>query len=344
MSHRRLRKDGKLLSEARNWTLVLYAASEPMPTIARALEASVANSPVQCVLSARARLGESPVWDAAQQRLYWVDAYNHWVNEFDPANGSNRRFDVGDVAPAIALTRDQRLLLLALRDSLALLSLDTGDIQLLEQMSFADPGMRFNEGKCDPQGRFWIGSISVQPGQAALYRYDGEGSLRAMETGLTISNGLAWSPDGGTFYLTDSAPRRIYAYHFDGKTGSIGNRRVLIDLSGEVAEPDGLTVDRNGDLWSALWNGWCVVHFDASGRELERIRLPVQRPTSLAFGGPDLTDLYVTSASVGLDQTEIQRGFTAGDLYRLPGRSRGLAVRRLRSEALGLPGERMQAS
>jgi sugar lactone lactonase YvrE len=278
------------------------------------------------VLAARARLGECPVWDPERQRLYWVDVYNHRVHEFDPATHTDRFFDAGDIVPCIVLARQGRLLL-ALRDRLAFLHLDSGKIEPRRQLEFSLPDTRFNDGKCDPQGRFWVGTVSQEPGQAALYRYDPDGSVRVMETGLTISNGLGWSPDGETFYLTDSHVREIYAYRFDGASGKISDRRVLINLSGSTPEPDGLTIDSRGHIWACLWNGWCVVHFDANGREIERIDLPVQRPTSVAFGGAKLTDLYVTSASVALSQSEVQRGFQAGDLFRIPAAAEGSASR-----------------
>jgi sugar lactone lactonase YvrE len=276
----------------------------------------------QPVLAARARLGECPVWDPDGQRLYWVDIYNRRVHEFNPATQEDRWFETGEVVPALVLARHNRLLL-ALRDRLAFLHLDTGAIEPLQQLEFSLPDTRFNDGKCDPQGRFWIGTMSGQPGQATLYRYDTDGSLHVMETGLTTSNGLGWSPDGASFYLTDSHVREIYVYRFDARSGAISDRRVLINFSGDAPEPDGLTIDRRGHIWAALWNGWSIVHFDANGREIERIRLPVQRPTSLAFGGPKLTDLYITSASVALSQTEIQRGFHAGDLFCIPGAAEG---------------------
>jgi sugar lactone lactonase YvrE len=282
------------------------------------------------VLSARARLGESPVWDPRRQQLDWVDIYNRWVHQFDPATGRDRTFDAGEVVCAVALTEGDRLLL-ALRDRLAFLHLATGTIDTLRQIELGRADTRLNDGKCDPQGRFWVGSISQEPGQAALYRYDPDGSLHVMEAGLTISNGLGWSPDGRTFYLTDSPQRRIYAYRFDPATGAISERRVLIDLGDEAVEPDGLTVDDQGNLWSALWDGWCIARFDANGKEIGRTPLPVQRPTSLAFGGPDLRDLYVTSASVGLSQSDLQRQFVAGDLFRVSTDSRGLPSNRFHS-------------
>lgn len=278
---------------------------------------------VQNVFAARARLGECPVWDSARQQLFWVDVYNHRVHQFDPATGQDRYFNTGELVSAIALTGSDRFLI-ALRDRLAFLDIQTGEILPLYQIEFSHPETRFNDGKCDSQGRFWIGSISEAPGQAALYRYDPDGSLHVMETGLTISNGLGWSPDGSSFYLTDSACHKIYVYDFEAETGAIGNRRVLVDLSNETVEPDGLAIDQQGNLWSALWDGWCIACFNATGKEILRVGLSVQRPTCVTFGGTHLTDLYITSASVGLSQKEIQQGFNAGDLFCFSTHSRGM--------------------
>jgi len=284
-------------------------------------------SKVEHVLTARARLGECPVWDPERAMLGWVDVYNQRVHQFDPAAERDRYFETGELVTALALTRGDRLLL-ALRDRLALLDPRSGVIDLLCHVDVGRADGRLNDGKCDAQGRFWVGSMSQRPGEAALFRYDPDGSLHVMERGLTLSNGLGWSPDGQTFYLTDSMARKIYAYRFDPDSGSIGDRRVLVDLSQETVEPDGLTVDRAGRLWSALWNGWCVACFDADGKEVERAPLPVQRPTSLTFGGDALRDLYVTSASVGLSQAEVERGIFAGDLFRAATDCAGLPTHR----------------
>lgn len=278
---------------------------------------------VQIVLDARARLGECPLWNVDRQQLFWVDAYNHRVHQFDPATGQDRFFDVGDIVSAIALV-DRDRLLLALRDRLAYLNVESGEVTPFYQFNFPYPNTRCNDGKCDAQGRFWIGTVSETAKQAELYRYDPDGSIRVMETELTISNGLGWSPDRSTFYLTDSAQHQIYAYDFDAEAGTIQNRRTLIDLSSEAVEPDGLSIDTQGNIWTALWNGWCVACFDATGKELDRVNLPVQRPTSVTFGGSNLTDLYITSASVGLSQKEIQQGFNAGDLFRLSTDTQGM--------------------
>ncbi len=284
--------------------------------------------PPQNILDARARLGEGPVWDAVDQKLLWVDVYNHRVHQFDPATGHNRYFDTGEVVSALAPSAPDHLLI-ALKDSLADLNLQTGDIKTLVQLDLSSRvDTRCNDGKCDPQGRFWIGTVSDTPEQAALYRYDPDGSVELMETGLTISNGLGWSPDGQIFYLTDSFQHKIFAYDFDGDAGTISNRRVLVDLSHESVEPDGLTIDTAGNLWSALWDGWAIACFDPTGKELWRVKMPVPRPTSVTFGGPELSDLYITSAAVGLTQKEVQQCYTAGDLFRVATESKGMPTYR----------------
>jgi sugar lactone lactonase YvrE len=288
------------------------------------LRANDMSPSLRIVLAARARLGECPVWQAVGQKLFWVDVYNHRVHQFDPATGKDCYFDTGDVVSAIALAGTDRLLI-ALRDRLAWLHLPSGEVEIIHRIEFPHPeGTRLNDGKCDSHGRFWIGSCSDRRGQAALYRYDPDGSLHIMETGLTTANGLAWSPDGSTFYLTDSAQHKIFAYDYLAETGSIVNRRILIDLSAEAVEPDGLTIDIDGNLWSALWDGWCVACFDASGQERSRIQFPIPRPTCVTFGGPDLTNLYITSASVGLSQNEIQKCHTAGDIFCLSSVAQGM--------------------
>ncbi|MBW4440236.1 MAG: SMP-30/gluconolactonase/LRE family protein [Plectolyngbya sp. WJT66-NPBG17] len=278
---------------------------------------------IQTVLDARARLGECPLWDIDRQQLFWVDVHNHRVHQFDPATGKDHYFDAGDVVSAIVLAGEDRLLM-ALRDQLAFLNTETGEITPLYQAKFPYPNTRFNDGKCDSKGRFWIGSISEAPQQAELYRYDPDGSWRVMETELTISNGLGWSPDQSMFYLADSIQHKIYAYSFDIEAGTIRDRRVLIDLTDEAVEPDGLSIDSQGNIWTALWDGWCIACFTPTGQEIKRIDLSVQRPTSVTFGGSELTDLYITSASVGLSQKEIQQGFNAGDLFRFSTSSVGM--------------------
>ncbi|MCL6433818.1 MAG: SMP-30/gluconolactonase/LRE family protein [Leptolyngbyaceae cyanobacterium HOT.MB2.61] len=279
----------------------------------------------QPIVPTRARLGEGPCWHAATQMLYWVDIYNHRVHQFDPATKHTRYFEIDDMV-SCAVPAGLYQLIIAKRHSLAFLDTRDGSVTpiLTIEAEARHPRNRLNDGKCDSAGRFWIGAMHPENPVCGLYRYDPDGSLHQMESGLTISNGLGWSPDEHTFYLTDTPQQRIYAYDFDLQSGSIRNRRVFIDLSNESFFPDGITIDRNGCIWSAMWDGWCVIQFDPDGQEMQRVPMPVQCPTSCTFGGAELNMLYITSASVGLSQAAIEKNFYAGDLFCLPTDSVGL--------------------
>jgi sugar lactone lactonase YvrE len=276
---------------------------------------------------ARARLGEGPVWDERAQCLFWIDILNHRVHQFFPDRGAQRVFEVGDLVGSLALTRSDELIL-ALRHSLARLDLVSGRVETLLEVETDKPDNKLNDGKPDARGRFWFGSFSRNDGEAALYRYDPDGSLHVMQDDMTGSNGLGWSPDGRTFYLTDSGDKKIYAYDFDAERGEIRNRRVFADLSDGDPTPDGLTVDEQGHVWSAQFDGGGVIRFAPDGREASRLELPVKRTTSCAFGGPERRHLYVTTAQVGLSEQEIDENFHSGDLFRVATDVVGMAFHR----------------
>jgi sugar lactone lactonase YvrE len=282
---------------------------------------------VRNVLTVRARLGEGPVWDAATQSLFWVDIYNHRVHRLVPTTGAECIYDVGDVVSAVALGPSDTLLL-AQRHHIAWLDLQSGRAEHLQAIEDDRPGNRLNDGKCDANGRFWIGSMAEGEGEGRLYRYDPDGSVHVVETGLTISNGLGWSPDQQTFYLTDSPTKRIYAYSYDAEAGTISDRRVLVDLTAEGFFPDGLAVDEDGCIWSAQWDGECIIRYAPDGTELARIAVPVPRPTSCAFGGADRRDLYITTASVGMSEKEVDRNVSSGDLFCVRTDTAGLLTNR----------------
>jgi sugar lactone lactonase YvrE len=253
-----------------------------------------------------------------------VDIYNHRIHRFDPTARQDEILRLPEIVTCVVPTRAGRLLL-ALRHDLALLDPSTEELTRILTLEADRPDQRFNDGKVDSRGRFWIGTMSVEGlAHGALYRYDAGGSARTMESGLTISNGMGWSPDGGTFYHTDSPLRRIYAYDYDEESGEITGRRVFADLTGSPAFPDGLAVDSEGCVWSAQWDGWCVIRFASDGSEIRRLELPVQRPTSCCFGGPELRTLYITSASVGLSEREIQLCPLSGDLFWVETETQGL--------------------
>jgi sugar lactone lactonase YvrE len=285
-------------------------------------------APPENVLAARARLGEGPVWDDQHQVIHWVDIYNRRVHTFDPATKQDKYIEVDAIVSGLFIVDGKRLIL-ALEDGLSVLDLETEQTTRIVAVEADKPDNRLNDVKCDHQGRLWIGTMhSGEQPEANLYRYDPDGTLHVMETGLSISNGLGWSPDLKVFYLTDTPRKTIYAYAFDVKSGQMSDRRPLITLTEEPFNPDGLTVDAEGCIWSAMWNGWCIIRFDPNGQEMTRIPLPVPLVTSCTFGGPHLTDLYITTGSVGMSQAELHKHHQAGDLFCL------------HTDIPGLPGDR----
>jgi sugar lactone lactonase YvrE len=200
-----------------------------------------------------------------------------------------------------------------------------GEPEPIARIPEARPGLRFNDGKCDPAGRFWAGTMAYdeRPGAGSLYRLEPDARVTRVLDDVGISNGLAWSPDGGTMYYVDSLTRRIDAFSFDPASGAIGDRRVLVSIPPEAGYPDGLTVDTEGGLWVALWGG-SALHRYVDGRLDHVADLPVTRPTNCTFGGDDLDELYVTSATKDLSPGERRVQPLAGAVLRLRPGVRGL--------------------
>jgi len=246
-------------------------------------------------------LGEGPWWSVRDQMLWRVDILSHLLHSWTPDSGESARWELGDDV-GFAVPVDGNTVVVGLRQGIAQVDLDTGE----QVKVVSTPGVgagRFNDGKTDKRGRVWAGTIvddqSVPDGAFGHLDKDG---FHVHLGGMGISNGLGWSPNNETMYVTDSAIRTIWEFDFDVETGTLENRRVFaVD---DDCEPDGLTVDAEGGVWSAKWNGSRVVRYDANGAISETVDAPVSRPTSCMFGGPDLGTLYVTSASVGLDDAE----------------------------------------
>jgi sugar lactone lactonase YvrE len=205
-------------------------------------------------------------------------------------------------------------LVLALQEGLGLWDWSSEQVELTHNPEKHRRRARFNDGRVDSRGRLWVGTMGDDP-QSQLYRLDPDGSLHVMETGISISNGIGWSPDDQVMYYTDSPRRVIYAYDFDPDQGVIENRRNFAVIPENEGVPDGLTVDSQGFVWSAQWDGWRVTRYDPDGRVERVISMPIQRPTSCAFGGSNLDQLFITSASTGLSQNELTQQPFAGDLF-----------------------------
>jgi sugar lactone lactonase YvrE len=247
--------------------------------------------------------GEGPVWDDRDGSLYWVDMLAGDVLHIRGADPVLRHH-VGTVAAALRPRADGGMVV-AVERGFALADSSWSQLQPLAD-AFADPTIRMNDGGCDPQGRFYCGTMAYDatPGAASLYRLDPDGSVHVVLRDLTVSNGLAWSPDGHTAYYVDSATQGIDAFDFDPDSGRFSGRRRVAGIDKYLGSPDGLTVDIEGGLWVALWDGSAVHRYSPDGRLDEVISLPTPRVTACTFGGPRLDQLFITTSALGLDDAD----------------------------------------
>jgi sugar lactone lactonase YvrE len=273
---------------------------------------------VTLVQAANALLGEGPSWHANGAALYWVDVLRPAVLRHEPARGQTGLWPLSGTV-GCAVPRASGGLLLASDDSFLFLDTDTGMVKVAAVAERDRPFNRFNDGKVDRHGRFWAGTIDRQTAKptGSLYRLDADLLVTRMETGLICSNGLGWSPDDKIMYFTDSMVRTIWQYDFDAASGTIDNRRVFAKLADDDGVPDGLTVDAEGFVWSAVWDGWRIVRYAPDGSINREIIMPVQRPSSCMFGGPGLRTLYVTSACADLSASDLLSGPLAGALFAI---------------------------
>jgi sugar lactone lactonase YvrE len=271
-------------------------------------------------------LGESPLWHPSEQVLYWCDIAGRTLNRFDPASSRHNQWGFATEPASIAPMRDGGLLI-AMRDGMWRFDTATGQRSPLAAPPYDMRLERFNDGKCDPQGRFWVGTIYEprDPPLAAFYRYTA-GHLDRMAGDITVGNGLAWSPDARTMYCSDTKAHAIYAFDFDAATGGIGPRRVFArfpvkqaeqDLGTYGGRPDGAAVDVEGNYWSALFEGQRLVRLSPAGEITREIRLPVRCATMPCFGGPDLKTLYITTSREKRPAAELDAQPLAGRVLTL---------------------------
>jgi sugar lactone lactonase YvrE len=266
-------------------------------------------------------LGESPLWHPSEQVLYWCDIPGRALNRFDPATSRHQLWkfetEVGSCAPM----RDGGVLL-AMRDGLWRFDTATGQRTPLAPPPYDPARERFNDGKCDPQGRFWVGTIYEPRDKplAAVYQYQGH-TLTQKATDITVGNGLAWSPDARSLYCSDTKAHTIYAFDFDAASGNLGPRRHFAsfpikqaeqDLNSYGGRPDGAAVDAQGNYWSALFEGQRLVALSPEGQVVREIRLPVRCATMPCFGGPDLKTLYITTSRENRPAAELEAQPLAG--------------------------------
>ncbi len=282
----------------------------------------------QVVYPCRSIVGEACIWDPRDGVLYWVDILDSKVYRFDPRSGSNRGWDVG-AHVGCAAPRESGGLVLALQTGFALLDLETGQVS-----SVADPeaelaGNRFNDGKCDPQGRFWAGTMAyaVTEGSGSLYCLGQDRQVTRKLAGVTLSNGLCWNTGNSRFYFIDSATSQVQEYDYDASSGEIENQRILAEIPRDMGVPDGMAIDEDGCLWVALWGGGKVIRIDPdTGSVVFEVLVPVDQVTCAAFGGGSLDQLYITTANYQRSAEDVARQPLAGSLFRVQVPFRGVAV------------------
>ncbi|HTP98110.1 MAG TPA: SMP-30/gluconolactonase/LRE family protein [Casimicrobiaceae bacterium] len=273
---------------------------------------------LRCVLGVRAKLGECPVWSTRDRALYWVDIDAPSLNRFDPATGENFVMPMPESIGSFALRKPAGFIV-ALRSGIWLA--DSGGS--LERRILAAPydpaHHRFNDGRCDPAGRFFVGYMNEKrdANSAALMRIDPDGRMTEVFSDIMISNGLAWSPDGRTMYHADTPTHTVRAFDYDVSAGAPSRPRVFVQWRGETDRPDGCAIDSEGNYWSAFFRGGKVVKVSPSGRTIAEYPVPAMCPTMCAFGGPDLRTLFVTTARGNREAAELARLPYSGGIFAM---------------------------
>lgn len=279
---------------------------------------SMEASPFTCVLDIEASLGECPVWSASERVLYWVDINAPALYRFEPATGRNAAMPMPESIGCFALRRSGGFVV-ALRGGMWLARRDGSLERKVAEAPYDPAHHRFNDGRCDAAGRFFVGSMNEKrdANSAALYRMDPDFRLTPVLSNLMISNGLAWSPDGRTMYSADTPTHVIRAFDYDAATGTPTSPRVFAHWTGETDRPDGGAVDSAGNYWTAFYRGGKVVKLSPGGLVLAEYPTPAMCPTMCAFGGADLRTLYVTSARQMRDADELARLPQSGGIFAM---------------------------
>ncbi len=270
------------------------------------------------VLDIRAELGEGAIWNQRENRLWWVDIEQGILHIFNPDDGTDKEYSLGRRIGTVVPT-ESGIALVALEDGLNFFDPETGELTFIADPEADLPAMRYNDGKCDPAGRLWVGSMGMEfPNRfkASLYRLDNDLTVNKMLDSITVSNGICWSRDKTKMYYIDTPTMKVRVFDYDDRTGDISNGCTAVEIPEGMGGPDGMTIDSEGDLWVCLWGGACVGCFDPeTGELLHKINVPAKNVTSCAFGGKDLGTLYITSASISMSPEDSVKYPLAGRLF-----------------------------
>ncbi|MFZ4451439.1 SMP-30/gluconolactonase/LRE family protein [Salibacterium aidingense] len=275
------------------------------------------NKKAELVVDEKALLGEGPSWDEQEEVLYWVDIMGKNIHRYNPGKQTNQTLSAGQEPGAVVVHKNSELIA-AMQHGFYLIDFDEAVFTPITDPEEHLSGNRFNDGKCDPAGRFWAGTMAYdkQKDQAALYCLEADHTVAQKIDNIGISNGLAWNAEQTSMYYIDTPTLQVSAFDYDVKSGSISNRRTIITFSGTEGRPDGMTIDAEGMLWIAHYGGWKVSRWNPGTSEcLEEIEVPASQVTSCVFGGRDLKTLYITTARNSLREEQMQQEPHAGGLF-----------------------------
>ena len=273
---------------------------------------------VELVLDTKSDLGEGAIWNYKTGELIWVDITGKILNFYTPKLKNNKEMLTGQMIGTVVPAESGKMMV-ALENGFYQLDPETGAKKLIANPEEDIPGNRFNDGKCDPAGRFWAGTMSTTGKRqaGALYRLDADGSVHKMIDNVGTSNGIVWSPDYTKMYYIDTPTRKVMAWDYNNETGEISNPKTAVEVSEEMGYPDGMTIDADGNVWIALWSGSAVGCWNPETGELLRtIDVPAKNVTSVAFGDDDLGTLYITTARTGTSEEELEKFPLAGGVFK----------------------------
>lgn len=269
--------------------------------------------------AAQATLGEGAIWDERIQKWYWIDIEDGFLFTYEPDSAAVTQTPMFEKIGTVVPTKSLGSVVVALQSGIYQLNFITGKKRFLTHPESGKTNLRYNDGKCDPQGRFWVGSMamSAKGNEGTLWRIaPSPVTYKNMLSSVGVSNGIVWSPDGKTMYYVDSPTKKILAFDFDGATGNIKNQRVCVEIPEGMGVADGMAIDTEGKLWTAQWGGHCVARWDPeTGKLIGKVNVPAPHVTSVAFGGKNLDLLLITTARHGMSAEQKSQFPESGDLF-----------------------------
>lgn len=279
----------------------------------------MSDSGLELLLDAKATIGEGPSWDVRKRVLYWVDIAKGELHAYEPSKEEDRSIRLGGFVSSAVPYAEGDNLAVTLQHGFYKVDARTGRTSKICELEADMPDNRFNDGKCDVRGRYWAGTMRMANRKpvGSLYKLEGKKALR-MRSGVTVSNGLGWSPDNSTMYYIDSPLKRVVAFRYDLDRGTIEGGRTIVDFASQGGVPDGMAVDEEGMIWVAQWGGYRVSRWNPNtGKLIGQIDVPAPNVASCCFGGKDLRDLYITTATEGLAPSVLKRYPRTGGLFRI---------------------------